>query len=64
MNIAMFARFPGTHEWRVIHPSVVFYLLFMFYPRSQTGELIQEHLGLGSELVLPDDTLLRFLTVD
>lgn len=61
MQLAMFANFPGAHEWRFIHPSVVYYLLCAFYPCQHTGDLIQEHLGLGNELDLPDGTKLRFV---
>lgn len=72
MNIAMFALFPDGHEWRHIHsahewknipPEVVYYLLFKFFPGAQTGDLIQKHLGIGSELVLPDNTMLRFVVL-
>lgn len=64
MNLAMFANFPGAHEWRLIQPAVVYYLLYSFYPCQHTGDLIQEHLGQGNELALPDGTKLRFLTCE
>lgn len=64
MQLAMFAHFPHGHEWRLIQPAVVYFLLYSFFPCQQTGELIQEHLGMGNELPLPDGTKLRFLTLD
>jgi hypothetical protein len=64
MNIAMFALFPDGHEWRNIQPAVVYFLLFSFFPGAQTGDLIRDHLGIGAELVLPDQTKLRFVVLD
>lgn len=64
MQVAMFALFPDGHDWRNIQPAVVYFLLFTFFPGQQSGELIQNHLGIGNEMLLPDGTKLRFVTVD
>lgn len=64
MQVAFFAFFPGGHDWRNISPAVVFFLLSTFYPGQHSGDLIQNHLGIGNELELPDRTKIRFVLLD
>lgn len=64
MQVAFFAFFPGGHDWRNMAPAVVFFLLATFFPGQQSGEIIQQHLGEGNELELPDRTKLRFVVLD
>jgi len=61
MQIVFYALFSDSSEWREIRPAVALYLLYAFFPCADTGSIIHDHLGIGSELALPDGTMLRIL---